>query len=132
VIAAPPAGVQAYLDACTPQDRAGLLALRRLVFVQAAAMPQVGPLTEGLRWGQPAFRTPVSGSGCSLRIGTFKGGGFGLFVHCQTGLIDRFRTGPGRGLDLVGRRAVRFAGVEDVAEAPLSILIGWALGYHSC
>ncbi len=122
--------VQAYLDACKPDDRAGLLALRGLILARAAELPKAGRVVEALRWGQPAFLTPETGSGCSLRIGTFRGGGFGLFVHCRTDLIERFRDGPGHGMDTVGTRAVRFDSPAAIRPGPLGFLVGWALVWH--
>jgi hypothetical protein len=122
--------VRAVFDGCAAQDRAGLLLLRGMIFQRAAELPQVGRIEEVLRWGQPAYVTPETGAGCSLRIGPLKHGGFGLFVHCRTDLIETFRAGSGAAMRTEGTRAVLFEGVEGVAEAPLSFLIGRALTYH--
>ena len=122
--------VQAVYDACTPTVRQGLYHLRALILEQAALMPQIGPVNEGLRWGQPAFLTPDSGVACSLRISPVKGQGFGLFVHCQTGLIAAFASGAGAGLRFSGTRAVLFDSNDRIDPAQVSVLIGQALGYH--
>ena len=94
-------------------------------------MPQIGPVEEGLRWGQPAFLTPQTGAACSLRIGPCKPDGFGLFVHCKSGLIPAFAAGPGAGMRFGGTRAVLFDAVADINGAALSLLIGQALCYHT-
>ena len=126
-----PAAVQAVYDACPAPVRLGLLQLRGLILAQAARMPLIGPVTEELRWGQPAFLTLQSGAACSLRIGPVKGPGFGLFVHCQTGLIAAFADGAGAGLRFGGTRAVLFAPDDGIDPAQVSVLIGWALSYHT-
>lgn len=125
-----PQRVRAVYDACTPTVRQGLMELRRLIFGQAARMPQIGPLTEELRWGQPAFLTVGTGAACSLRIGPLKRGGFGLFVHCQSGLIAPFQAGPGAGLRFDGTRGVLFDKPAQVNAGQITPLIAQALGYH--
>jgi hypothetical protein len=122
--------VRAAFDSALPAARQGMLALRSMIFRRAAELPQVGRVDEVLRWGQPAYVTPDTGAGCSLRIGPLKHGGFGLFVHCRTDLIETFRAGPGAAMRTEGTRAVLFESAEDVAEEPLSFLIGRALTYH--
>ena len=125
-----PAEVQAAYDACTDPVRLGMLRLRELVFAQAALMPQIGPLTEALRWGEPAFLTLQTGAACSLRIGPVKQGGFGLFVHCKSGLIPAFQAGPGAGLRFSGTRAVLFDSAAAIDPVQISLLIAQALGFH--
>jgi hypothetical protein len=57
-----PSDVQAVYGACSPPVRQGLHHLRALILAQAARMPQIGPMVEGLRWGQPAFLTLQTGA----------------------------------------------------------------------
>lgn len=122
--------VQAVYDACPPPVRQGLYQLRGMILAQAELMPQIGPVTEGLRWGQPAFLTLDIAAACSLRTGPVKGPGFGLFVHCLTGLIAAFEAGAGAGLRFSGTRAVLFDPSDQIDPAQISVLIGQALGYH--
>ena len=122
--------VQAVYDACTAPLRQGLYQLRGLIFAQAARMPQIGPVTEALRWGQPAFLTLDTGAACSLRVGPTNAQDIGLFVHCQTGLIAAFGSGAGAGLRFDGTRGVLFAPGDRIDPAQISVLIGQALGYH--
>ena len=125
-----PAEVRAVYDATPLPLRRGLYQLRDLIFAQAARMPQIGPLTEALRWGHPAFLTLDTGAACSLRIGPTKAQGIGLFVHCQTGLIATFASGAGAGLRFDGTRGVLFGPEDQIDLAQISVLIGQALGYH--
>ncbi|WP_368075858.1 hypothetical protein [Leisingera sp. NJS201] len=63
-------GIEAAFDVLDPQARAGLLALRGLIFDTAAQSPEAGRIEEALRWGQPSYLTPSakpappSGWGC--------------------------------------------------------------------
>lgn len=129
--AAPPPvpQVEAVLATCTDTQKLGLLALRAMIFRRAADLPRIGRLSEALRWGQPAYLTPDTGAGCSLRIGPSPGGDFAVFVHCKTGLIDSYLAGPGVGLRVQGTRAVLFQTADEIP-ASLSLLIGQALTYH--
>ncbi|MCU0829336.1 MAG: DUF1801 domain-containing protein [Tabrizicola sp.] len=121
--------VAAQFAATSPSAREGMLALRQMVFATAAGTPGVGPLTEALRWGQPAYLTQETGAGSSLRIGPF-GPGFALFVHCQTSLIADFLSGPGAGFRTSGSRAVVFDSIGDLDPGPISGLIRTALTWH--
>jgi hypothetical protein len=123
------AAVRAVFDACPAPARDGLMLLHRMILARAADLPAIGRVEVGLRWGQPAYLTPATGAACSLRIGTVPGGEFGLFVHCQTGLIGAFLDGPGAGLRRQGNRAVVFRAADEVPEV-VEVLIGQALTYH--
>ncbi|WP_042843737.1 DUF1801 domain-containing protein [Providencia rettgeri] len=69
-----------------------LLMIRGLIFRTAAENKKVGTITETLKWGQPSYQTIETGSGTTIRIGRFNQSSVALFVHCQTTLIDSFRT----------------------------------------
>ncbi|APC11951.1 hypothetical protein RB151_022790 [Providencia rettgeri] len=66
--------------------------IRELIFRTAAENKKVGTITETLKWGQPSYQTIETGSGTTIRIGRFNQSSVALFVHCQTTLIDSFRT----------------------------------------
>jgi hypothetical protein len=51
--------------------RARLLEVRELIFETAADIKGVGPLTETLKWGEPAYLTQATGSGSTIRLGWF-------------------------------------------------------------
>lgn len=116
--------------AAYPADtRERLLALRRLVLEVAAATPGVGRIKETLKWGQPSYLTPETGSGTTVRIDGHAKGGVAMFVSCQTNLVETYRAlYPER--DYEGDRAVVLRdGLGD--EAALRHCIGLALTYHS-
>lgn len=96
----------------------------------AAGQPEVGIVVECLKWGQPAFTTPTTRSGSTLRIGVPKSGGFALYAHCQTTIISEFVAAfPGQ--DRVeGNRAILFSEVSQIEPARHALLIVHALRYH--
>jgi hypothetical protein len=122
--------VRAVFDAAPAPARAGMLALRQLIFDVAAGLPQVGPVEEALCWGEPAYLTPVTRSGSTIRVGAPKAGGFALYCHCQTSLIADFRDLMGSTFRYEGNRAVLFRDVEDIHPDKLALLVARALTWH--
>lgn len=110
--------------------RSGLLQLRHLIFDTANSIPDVGRIEETLKWGQPAYLTPETKSGSTLRLGVPKTGGFAIYAHCQSTIISDFRgLFPGE-FQYEGNRAIQF---ENDAQPPfdaLRLLIANALTYH--
>lgn len=129
----PPDGpVAEAFKAFPPPARNRLLALRRLIFETAAERPEVGPLTETLKWGEPAYLTEVSRTGSTIRLG-WKAKAperYAVYFNCQTDLVDRFRSQFGDALRFEGNRAI----VLELAEPPpmelLALCVGAALTYH--
>ena len=122
--------LRAVFDAAPPAPRAGMLALRQLIFDVAARLPKVGRIEEALRWGEPAYLTPETGAGSTLRLGAPRSGGFALYCNCQTSLIADFRDLAGARVRTSGNRAVLFAGLGDIDPALTAILIARALTWH--
>ena len=125
-------GVAEAFAAAPPALRPRLLALRDLIFETAAATEGVGPLTETLKWGEPAYLTEASRSGTTLRIGwkPAQPTQYGLYVHCQTNLVDSFRSLFPDELRFQGNRAILFDRAEDLPREPLALCIAMALTYH--
>jgi len=117
--------------AAFPQPaRKGLLRLRALIFETAAATPGVGTLEETLKWGQPAYLTPETKSGSTLRLGLPKDGGFALYAHCQTTIVSDFQSLFPDAFVYEGNRAVRFDVGAALPQEELTLLIRSALTYH--
>lgn len=125
-----PADVKAAFDAMPCGAREGCLSLRALIMDVARETPEAGRVSEELRWGQPAYLTPESKAGTTIRLGCPKTGGFALFVHCQTTLIEGFRPIAPKGTRFDGKRAVVFESEDEVDRAALRLLIRSALTYH--
>lgn len=122
--------VQTAFDEMPALSRAGCLELRDLIFDVAATTPEAGRISEELRWGQPAYLTPDTKSGSTIRLGVPKAAGFALFVHCQTSLIEEFRPIAPKEMRFDGKRAVLFDDPSEVNADALSLLIRAALTYH--
>lgn len=122
--------VGAAFEAFPPQERAGLLALRDQIFAVASENPGVGRVSEELRWGQPAYLTPETKSGSTIRLGVPKTGGFALYVHCRTRLIHDFSAMAGPEWQVEGTRAVLFSDKDQVGDPAIRNLIRNALTYH--
>ncbi|MCK0143991.1 DUF1801 domain-containing protein [Aliiroseovarius sp. F20344] len=110
--------------------RAKLHELRALILRTAAELPEIGPLQETLKWGQPAYLTPETGAATTIRLGIPKAGGYALYTHCQTSVISEFQLLFPDELKFEGNRAVLFAAGEDLPEGPMIALITRALTYH--
>jgi hypothetical protein len=123
--------VAAVFKAYPAQVRSRLMALRALVFDVAAGTDGVGRLTETLKWGQPSYLTEETRSGTTVRIDRLKNGdGYALFVHCQSGLVPKFRELYPDTFRYEGKRALLF---DTGAQLPLPELrhcIGLALTHH--
>lgn len=124
-----PAVERAFLS--FPEDvRPGLLALRELVFETARTTNGVGELRETLKWNQPAYLTPKSRSGSTIRLGVPKQGGFAIYAHCQTTIISDFQSQHPDDFTYEGNRAVHFKTGITPPKSKLRKLIRSALTYH--
>lgn len=108
----------------------GLLQLRERIFAVAARTQGVGKIHETLKWGQPAYLTPETKSGSTLRLGLPKQGGFAIYTHCQTSLMSDFQLLFPDEFTYEGNRAIHFTSDADLPFEKLDILIKNALIYH--
>jgi len=124
--------VAAVFDAYPPGIRSRLLRLRALIYQTAAEIEGVGELEETLKWGEPAYLTAKSGSGTTIRIHRRKACAdqYALYVHCQTNLIDTFRSRFPDILQFEGNRAIVFLLQDELPIEPLRACIAMALTYH--
>lgn len=106
------------------------MTLRGLIF-DTAEVAEVGPLTETLKWGQPAYLTQASKAGTTIRLGwkAATPDRYALYVHCQTQLIDSFRTRFPE-LEFEGNRAILFDVNVRLPTPEVAECITAALTYH--
>lgn len=127
-----PESVRSVYESYDEATLAGLLRLRALVLEVAQDTPEVGPINEGLKWGQPSFLTkPRTGS--TIRIDATKEhdpGRFAMYFICTTNLVDRSREAFGDIFHYEGNRALIFEDVETLPVAELRECIAMALTYH--
>ena len=122
--------VKAAFDEFPSDARTPLLALREMIFEVAETTPGVGGLEETLKWGQPAYLTPETKSGSTIRLGVPKDGGAALYAHCQTTIISDFRTHFPDEFVYEGNRAVRVDPEKPLERDLLKLLMTRALTYH--
>ncbi len=112
--------------------RPKMAALRKLIFETAAATDGVGPITETLKWGEPAYLTSASKSGSTIRIGWKKSAPrrYAIYFQCQTNLVETFRSLFPDALRFERDRAIVFDASDAVPADALAICIAAALTYH--
>lgn len=112
--------------------RSSMLALRELIFETAADTEGVGPIEETLKWGEPAYVTSVTKSGSTVRMGwkPSQPEQFALYFHCQTKLIDTFRTLFPQDFEFEGDRAIVFKVGEPIRKDAVAFCISASLTYH--
>lgn len=109
-----------------------LLHLRDLIFETAAQIEAVGELEETLKWGQPSYLTATSKSGTTIRIDRIKANPdrYGMFVHCQTSLVETYRELYPDRLKFDGKRGIIFEENEKIPDKEIRNCIALALTYH--
>ena len=109
-----------------------LVFLRRLIFDVASRTDGVGELEETLKWGQPSYLTTHSKSGSLVRIDRIKSheGKYAMYFHCQTNLVETFRTLFPNDFKFEGNRAIIFQEGDIVPTDALTYCIAAALTYH--
>jgi Domain of unknown function (DU1801) len=127
-----PAGVAAAFAAFPAGVRARLLEVRNLIFETGAAIDGVGPLTETLKWGEPAYLTEATGSGTTVRLGRSRSPEreCAVLFNCRTTLVDDFRSQFPDVFAYEKNRAILLDDREPLPKAPLSTCLGMALTYH--
>jgi hypothetical protein len=107
------AAVETKFESYPPVVRRKLLALRDLVFRTARAHPEVGEIEETLKWGEPAYVTS-NGAGSTVRMDwkAKEPNQYAMYFHCQTNLVETFRTLFPHNFKFEGNRALLFD-IED-------------------
>lgn len=115
-----------------PEDlRQKLLDLRELIYDVAVSTDGVGRLEETLKWGQPSYLTPETKSGSTLRLGVTKDRRYaGLYVHCQTDILQNFKDRYPTAFTYQGQRAILFGEGDDLQTEKLKACIAYGLTYH--
>ena len=127
-----PAIVSDVFAAYPAPARKLLLTIRDMIYETAAALPEAGRITETLKWGEPAYLTSAPKSGTTIRLAWSpkRPETAGIFVNCQTTLLDEWRELYGGTLDLVGNREIRLPLGHPLPKDPIRHCIAMALTYH--
>jgi hypothetical protein len=122
--------VAAVLTGMALAMRARLTELRALI-LETAAQTGVGPLVETLKWGEPAYRPKAPRTGTTVRMNAVKNSDAdcALFFHCQTSLVETFRT-LYPSLRCEGNRAILLGIRLPLPRDALAHCIALAFTYH--
>lgn len=112
--------------------RARLLEIRGIIFAVAADTEGIGPLTETLRWGEPAYLTEISKSGITIRLGTTRSApeACAVLFNCKTTLVENFWTHFPGDFAFEGNRALIMPIARALPHQPLKLCLRAALTYH--
>jgi hypothetical protein len=124
--------VEAVFNAYPRPVKAKLVALRRLILDTARRTEGVGRLQETLKWGQPSYLTPETGSGSTIRIDRIKSptAQYAVYFHCQTDLVATFRELYPTEFRYVGNRSILLDAGDDIPQTALRHCVALALTYH--
>ncbi len=122
--------VKSAFAAFPEYERNALMSIRELIFTTAKKTKGVGRLFETLKWNQPAYLTPDTMAGSTIRLGVPKTGGFAIYAYCQTTIISDFKSIFPDQFDYDGNRAIHFRSKKALPMVPLEMLIRSALTYH--
>lgn len=120
-----PADVQAAYEQVPEADRAILTMARARIF-ECAKAADVGPLTETLKWGQPAYLTGQTKAGSTIRLGLHQAAPAAFFT-CSSSLVDSFRADFPDALTYHGNRAIT---LRTPFPPELDLCFDRALTYH--
>lgn len=115
-----------------PDFRKKLMTIRSLILKVAKKSKQIGELEETVKWGEPSYLPKTKNTGTTVRIHWLesKPEQFGIYVNCQTTLIDDFkRKFPGV-FKYEGTRAIIFREKDPLPIDELTECIEMALTYH--
>lgn len=127
-----PPGIAAALSHHPEPVRMRLLEIREMIFATAEETEGVGPITETLKWGEPAYLTEVSRSGTTIRLGSVAAAPnkCAVLFNCRTTLVDTFRRHFGYVFAFEGNRALILPATGPLPRAPLMLCLRSALTYH--
>ncbi len=121
-----PREVEAVFGSYSNALRAKLLRLRRIILDTADKM-EAGPVTETLKWGQPAY---LAKGASTIRIDAVKNmpGRYAMYFICHTDLIATFRELYPE-LDYGDNRAIFLNARDSIPEDALRHCVSLALKY---
>jgi hypothetical protein len=124
--------VEEVFEAYPKSLRKKLDRLRELIFEVAIETEGVGPIEETLKWGSPSYLTSDTRSGTTVRIDRvgWQKEKYGVFVHCQSGVLDQFRAAFGKQLNYDGNRGIIMDAKLDIPEEAVRHFVWLALTYH--
>lgn len=128
-VVAMPQAVKSVFDSYPKRQREALLSLRSLIF-EVAGREGIKQVEETLKWGEPSYGAK-GGSPVRLAWKSAKPDEFGVYVNCQSRLLDTYRELYGEVFRYEGNRAMVFNAEEPLPLDALEHCFKLALTYHS-
>lgn len=124
--------VRQLIDGYDEPARQQLLAVRDLVFSEAARHAEIGELVETLKWGQLSYLPLKSRVGTTVRFDAVPGcpSKLAMYLNCQTTLVDGIRQLYPATFEFKGNREIVFDADAAMPETELRHCIALALTYH--
>lgn len=123
--------ISAAFEGFRPENRIILRKVRRLILDLAEVNPRIGPLTETLKWSEPAYLTERTKAGSTLRLGeTKRDSQPALFVNCKTTLISQFQRSYPQTFEYRDNRTLILKDDLDETVEPLRDCVELTLTYH--
>jgi hypothetical protein len=125
-----PAEVAQVFAAFPGPVRARLAHLRGLI-LDVAVTADAGPLTESLKWGEPAYRGQSARRGTTIRLGWPRTDPdhVAIYVNCRTTLVTTWRAMFPDSLTFAGNRAILLPVAEPIPQDAVAQCIAMALTY---
>ncbi|MEP3345540.1 MAG: DUF1801 domain-containing protein [Litoreibacter sp.] len=121
----PPVDVLRAFEGFPPETTKRLLAIRQVIYQTAETIAEVGPLTETLKWREPAYLTNAPKTGTTIRLAQLSGQA-AMMVPCSTTIIEDARARFGDLPALQSKRGV----LLDAEAQVIDYVINAALTYH--
>ncbi len=115
-----------------PGFKKKLIELRSLILKTAKEAIPDELLVETLKWGEPSYLWHKKNIGTTIRIHwqNSKPDQCGIYFHCQTNLIYKFKKKFGDKFNYEGNRAIIFKSKDKLPLKELKECIAMALMYH--
>lgn len=127
-----PAEIEKVFQSYPDRARSRLTEIRQLIYTRASADPEVGKITETLKWGEPAYLTEQTGSGSTIRLGykDSKPDSVAIYFNCQTTIIKDISKRYSDTFNCEDNRALWISLDNPLPTDQLADCIDIALKYH--
>ena len=127
-----PGDVGAVVAAYPTRARSRFHDIRAIVLSAAADTPETGPLTEILKWGEPAYLTEATKSGATLRIAWNPSDPdrIGIYLNCRSSLVEDVRTLYPGTFEIEGTRGLKLSLDAPLPAEAIDHVARLAQGYH--
>lgn len=107
--------------------------IRAMLLAVAGESAEIGPISETLKWGEPAYLTEATGSGTTIRLAwkEKRPDRIGIYVHCQTNIIETLREMLPSETEFEGNRAMLLDIAKPLPVDAVRIALRMALTYHA-